>query len=367
MAGEYGGASSSLDFGYYILNTYHPERDGDAARLYGRYLEQVAAAEAAGFGTVWATEHHFHRFGGMTPSPQLLLTAIAQRCRRLRLGTSVSILPLRHPLQVAEEFAMLDVLSDGRLEFGAGRGMALSGYVELGVDYATGQERFKEALTLVERAWTEPTLAFEGQYYRCPALTVLPRPLQRPRPPIWVTASADPASFRWIGERGYDLMILPWLFPIAEQRVALYREARAAAGHAGPGRVLAMYPTHVADDPAAARARAEPCWAYWRSLLVPEMAPAAANRAGMAEQVQALDYDRVVAERHVPFGGVETALALVRWLESFGVTHLGLTFHFGGIDHAAALRAIELWGREVGPALRATSTGGGASAGQAPC
>jgi alkanesulfonate monooxygenase SsuD/methylene tetrahydromethanopterin reductase-like flavin-dependent oxidoreductase (luciferase family) len=353
-----------VNLGYYILNTYQPERDGDAASLYGRYLEQVEAAEALGFRTVWATEHHFHHFGGMTPSPQLLLTAIAQRCPRLRLGTSVSILPLRNPIQVAEDFAMLDVLSGGRLEFGAGRGMALSGYVELGIDYASGQDRFKEALTLIDRAWTEPTVAFEGQYYRCPALTVLPRPLQQPRPPIWVTASADPASFRWIGERGYDLMILPWLFPIAEQRVPLYREARAAAGHAGPGRVLAMYPTHIADDPAAARARAEPCWAYWRSLLAPEMAPTAANRAGMAEQVQMLDYDRVVAERHVPFGGVETALALVRWLESFGVTHLGLTFHFGGIDHAAALRAIELWAREVVPDLSSPALLPGAGRGE---
>ena len=350
-----------MDLGYYILNTYHAERDGGAADLYARYLEQAEAAEAAGFGTVWSTEHHFHPFGGMTPSPQILLTAIAARCPRLRLGTSVSILPLHHPLRIAEDFAMLDVLSGGRLEFGAGRGMALAGYVEFGVDYATGQDRFKEALTLIDRAWRLPTVSFDGRYYQCPALSILPRPLQQPRPPIWVTASNDPASFQWIGEQGYNLMILPWLFPIAEQRLAVYREARAAAGHPAATRIMAMYPTHIAEDPAAARARVEPAWAHWRSLLAPEMSVAAANRSGMAQQVQAMDYDHVTAERHMPFGGVDAALATARWLESIGVTHLGLTFHFGGMEHAAALRAIELWGRAVAPALRAASAGGGAT------
>ncbi|HEY7066157.1 MAG TPA: LLM class flavin-dependent oxidoreductase [Chloroflexota bacterium] len=337
-----------MELGYYILNTYVPERDGTAAELYARYLEQVDAAAAAGFDTVWATEHHFHHFGGMTPSPQMLLTLISQRVPSLRLGTSVSILPLHQPLRVAEDFAMLDVLSGGRLEFGAGRGMALSGYEELGIEYAGSQERMKEAITLIDRAWREPTFSFAGRYYQCPELTVLPRPLQQPRPPIWITASVDSASFRWIGEQGYDLMILPWLFPTAEQSVALYREARAAAGHAGPGRVMAMYPTHIAASAEQARVEAEPAWRHWRRLLAPEMATPAANRPGLTGQVEErMSYDSVVAERHVPFGTVAEASELVRWLESFGVTHLGLTFHFGGIDHAATLRAIELWGREV--------------------
>jgi hypothetical protein len=143
-------------------------------------------------------------------------------------------------------------------------------------------------------------------------------------------------------------MILPWLFPTAEENVALYREARAAAGHAGPGRVMAMYPTHIADTAEQARAEAEPAWRHWRRLLAPEMATPTANRPGLTAEVQeAMSYDYVVSERHVPFGTVDEAWRLVRWLESFGVTHLGLTFHFGGVDHAAALRAIELWGREV--------------------
>jgi len=342
-----------VDFGYYILNTYVPELDGPAAAVYGRYLEQVDAAQALGFDTVWATEHHFRHFGGLTPSPQLLLTAISQRARRLRLGTSVSILPLHHPLRIAEDFAVLDVLSAGRLDFGAGRGMVLSGYAGYRSDWGNAQDRFKEALALVELAWTQPAVTFSGQHYQCSDVMVLPRPIQQPRPPIWVTASTDPASFRWIGEQGYDLMLVPWLFPIAAASMSIYRDARAAAGHPGPGRVMAMYPTHVAETDAEARAAVEPAWARWQALLMPEMAPSTANRPGMPQQVQALTYDVMVNERHGLFGEADQCVRHVRWMaETFGLTHLGLTFYFGGMPHATALRSMELWARHVAPAFR---------------
>jgi alkanesulfonate monooxygenase SsuD/methylene tetrahydromethanopterin reductase-like flavin-dependent oxidoreductase (luciferase family) len=342
-----------VDFGYYILNTYVPELDGSAADVYGRYIEQVDAAEALGFDTVWATEHHFRHFGGLTPSPQLLLTTLSQRVRRVRLGTSVSILPLHQPLRIAEDFAMLDVLSAGRLEFGVGRGMVLSGYAGYRSDWADAQDRMKEALALIQLAWTEPAVTFAGQHYQCSEVMVLPRPAQQPRPAIWVTASTDPASFRWIGEQGYGLMLVPWLFPIAAQNVSVFREGRAAGGHPGPGRVMAMYPTHVAETDPEARAAAKPAWARWQALLMPEMAPNAANRPGMSQQVQGLNYDVMVGERHALFGTVDRCVQHVRWMtETFGLTHLGLTFYFGGMPHTKALRAMELWSRHVAPHFR---------------
>jgi len=350
-----------MEFGYYILNTYEPERDGSASSLYGRYLEQAEAAEAAGFNAIWATEHHFRHFGGMTPSPQLLLTAISQRTRRARLGSSVSILPLHHPLRIAEDFAVLDVLSDGRLEFGAGRGMVLSGYRGYGSDWADAQERMKEALTLIDAAWTRPRITFSGQHYQCEDVLVLPRPLQQPRPPIWVTANVDPASFKWVGEQGYDLMILPWLYPVEETqaRLALYRDSRTAAGHDGPGRVLAMYPAHVAGSAAEARAHAEEPWHVWREYALQEVMADAARRPELPERVQRLSYENMAAQRRAIFGDPEQCAATARWIqETFGVTHLALTFHFGGLDHRAALTAIELWAREVAPAVESAPRAG---------
>lgn len=345
-----------MEFGYYILNTYVPELDGSAPSLYSRYLEQVDAAEASGFDAVWATEHHFRHFGGFTPSPQLLLSALSQRTRRVRLGTSVSILPLHTPLRLAEDFAVLDVLSGGRLEFGAGRGMALSGYEGYRVGWDDAQERMKEALSLIERAWTEPRVTFAGRYFQCENVRVLPRPVQEPRPPIWVTANVDPESFRWIGSQGYDLMTLPWLYPPdgTRERIALYREARAQAGFTTPPRILAMYPAHVAETSEQARAQAEAPWHAWRDYAVEEVKADARRVPDLPAIVQRMSYERTAADRRGVFGSVEECVATACWIrETFGITHLALTFHFGGLSHAAGLRAVELWGRQVAPAVRA--------------
>ncbi|MGN6715920.1 MAG: LLM class flavin-dependent oxidoreductase, partial [Candidatus Binatia bacterium] len=97
-----------VKFGYYILNTYVPELDGDSASVYGRWLEQIDAAESLGLDSLWVTEHHFRHFGGMMPSPSVILAAAAQRTKRLRIGAAVSILPMHNPLRIAEEFAMVD-------------------------------------------------------------------------------------------------------------------------------------------------------------------------------------------------------------------------------------------------------------------
>jgi alkanesulfonate monooxygenase SsuD/methylene tetrahydromethanopterin reductase-like flavin-dependent oxidoreductase (luciferase family) len=343
-----------VDFGYYILNTYIPELDGTGSDLYGRYREQIQAAEAAGFDTVWATEHHFRTFGGMTPNPQMLLAVIGQWAPKLRLGSSVSILPLRNPLQVAEDFAVLDVLTDGRLEFGAGRGMVLSGFAGFGVDWDTAQDRMKEALTLIDRLWTEPRVSFAGQFFQCENVALMPRPVQQPRPPIWVTANTDPESFRWIGARGYDLMTLPWLFPPDRTRelVGVYREARLAAGHTAPPRIMAMYPAHVAETAALARERCEAAWNRWRDFIVEEVRADPLRHQEADRRSAMLSYDNMVSERRAIFGSVEDCVATVRWLaETFGLTHLGLTFHFGGLSQDAGLRTVDLWGRAVAPAV----------------
>ena len=130
-----------MKFGYYLLNTYVPELDGDCAALYDHWLEQIDAAENLGFDSLWVTEHHFRYFGGMMPSPSILLAAAAQRTKKMRLGAAVSILPMHNPLRVAEEFAMVDQLSGGRVLFGAGRGMHPTEYAVFGADWNNAQQR----------------------------------------------------------------------------------------------------------------------------------------------------------------------------------------------------------------------------------
>jgi alkanesulfonate monooxygenase SsuD/methylene tetrahydromethanopterin reductase-like flavin-dependent oxidoreductase (luciferase family) len=130
-----------VKFGYYILNTYVPELDGDSTAVYTHWLEQFDAAESLGFDSLWVTEHHFRNFGGMMPSPSVILAAAAQRTKKMRLGAAVSIIPMHNPLRIAEEFAMVDQLSSGRLNFGAGRGMHPTEYTVFGYDWSNAQKR----------------------------------------------------------------------------------------------------------------------------------------------------------------------------------------------------------------------------------
>ena len=173
-----------MKFGYYILNTYVPDLDGESSELYAHWLEQIDAAEDLGFDSLWVTEHHFRYFGGMLPNPQLLLAAAAQRTKRMRLGAAVTILPMHHPIRIAEDFAMVDLLSNGRLNFGAGRGMHPLEYTVFDADFKTAQSRLPEALDIIVRAWTGGEFEWNGKHYRYPKLAVYPKPAQKPHPPV---------------------------------------------------------------------------------------------------------------------------------------------------------------------------------------
>src|ERR1700730_16756227 len=225
-AGTRNQGTGPMKFGYYILNTYVPKLDGKSPELYAHWLEQIDAAENLGFDSFWATEHHFRYFGGMLPNPQMLLAAAAQRTKRMRIGPAVTILPMHHPVRIAEDFAMVDLLSNGRLNFGAGRGMHPLEYTVFGADFKTAQLRLPEALDIVVRAWTDDAFEWNGKDYRYPKLAVYPKPLQKPHPPIYITANRDPESFQMIGQRGYHLMTLPWVATneVHATRVELYLE-----------------------------------------------------------------------------------------------------------------------------------------------
>ena len=249
-----------MKFGYYILNTYVPELDGGSSDVYSHWLEQFDAAESLGFDTLWVTEHHFRHFGGMMPSPSVILAAAAQRTKRMRLGAAVSIMPMHNPLRIAEEFAMVDQLSGGRLNFGAGRGMHPTEYAVFGYDWSNAQKRLPEALDIVTRAWSGGEFEWQGEHYRFPKLRVYPQPRQQPHPPIYVTANRDPESFHNDRQAGHHLMTLPWVATNEEQRlrVEIYWAALRDGGHAVEDKdIFTMYPIYVGDSDAQARARSD--------------------------------------------------------------------------------------------------------------
>src|SRR5438270_3341998 len=169
-----------------------PERRVDLAAVYARALERIEIMDRTSYDAVWLAEHHFSSFS-VCPSVHMVGTMAAARTKRLRIGTAVSLAPFYHPLRLAEEVALLDVLSGGRVNWGAGRGFSRGEFAAFGVPAEESTARFRENVEIVLRAWTEERLSYQGQHFQCDGVEVLPKPMQRPHPPVWMAATSESA------------------------------------------------------------------------------------------------------------------------------------------------------------------------------
>lgn len=230
-----------------------PERRTDIAQVYARALDRIAIMDQTGFDAVWLAEHHFSDFS-VCPSVHMVGTLAAARTRRLRIGTAVSLAPFYHPLRLAEEVALLDVISGGRVNWGAGRGFARVEFENFGVPPEESSSRFREAVEIVLKAWTEERLSFAGRHFRFDGVEVLPKPMQRPHPPVWLAATS-PEAIAWAAGRGFSILMDPHSAhrEIGEKR-RFYGEQLAAAGFSGEGRDIPMARlVALAASPAAAK------------------------------------------------------------------------------------------------------------------
>src|ERR1700742_5207955 len=150
--------------------------------VYQTALERFSIMDKSGYDAVWLAEHHFSSFS-VCPSVHMMGTLAAARTTRLRIGTAVSLAPFYHPMRLAEEVALLDMLSGGRVNWGAGRGFAPSEFKAFGVPPEESAERFREAVDIVLKAWTEERFSFKGAHFSVDDIELLPKPLQRPHPP----------------------------------------------------------------------------------------------------------------------------------------------------------------------------------------
>jgi alkanesulfonate monooxygenase SsuD/methylene tetrahydromethanopterin reductase-like flavin-dependent oxidoreductase (luciferase family) len=178
-----------------------------------------------------------------------LAGAIGARTSSIKIGTAVQILPLCHPLQLAEEAATVDHISHGRLIFGIGRSGFARTYAAYGVPYAESRERFAETLEIVRRAWTSETFSFEGKFFQYHDVCVVPKPYQQPHPPVRIAATS-PDTFPAIGAQGFDLFCAVRTGTLSElaPNLSAYRSAYAAAGHSGTGGVFLRVPVYVASS-----------------------------------------------------------------------------------------------------------------------
>jgi alkanesulfonate monooxygenase SsuD/methylene tetrahydromethanopterin reductase-like flavin-dependent oxidoreductase (luciferase family) len=235
---------------------FNTRKGKSQARTLEESFKEIDAAEAVGMDSVWLAEDHFNPENSIIASPFTVAGAVAVRTSRVRIGMGVVLLPLRNPVQVAEEASTVDLLSHGRLDVGVGRSPLLTNYRGFNIPYEEAQARLLEALEVIKRAWTEDPFSHQGRFWTFGDVTLVPKPLQTPHPPIWFAASSE-ESFPLAGKMGYPILVPSVTgIPKLVERVRVYRKAWHQAGHPGQGAVMLRIPAYAAET--AARARSEP-------------------------------------------------------------------------------------------------------------
>ena len=245
-----------MEFG--IFHEFWSTRASSQPEAFAHSFAEIAAAEEWGLDAVWLAEIHMNPTRALVTAPLIVASAIAARTSRIKIGTAVQILPLGHPLRLAEETATIDQISNGRLIFGIGRSAFPRAYNAYGISYEESQDRFAESLEIIKLAWTEPTCSYHGHYHSFENFTLVPRPVQLPHPEIRIAAS-QPDTYEQIGRLGYPLFSAVRASPLTElaRHTRTYRDAWAAAGHPGEPQAYLQTPVYVAEPQERALAEAE--------------------------------------------------------------------------------------------------------------
>jgi alkanesulfonate monooxygenase SsuD/methylene tetrahydromethanopterin reductase-like flavin-dependent oxidoreductase (luciferase family) len=351
-----------MPFEFGIFHEFTRNAGQTDAEAFGQSFAQVDAAERWGLDVIWLAELHFLPERSVASAPLLIASAIAARTSRVKIGIAVQVLPLCHPLRLAEEVATLDHLSQGRLIFGVGRSGFARTYEAYGVPYGESRERFAEVLEILTRAWSGARFSFEGQFHKFRNVTIVPKPLQKPHPPLRIAAtSAD--TFPAIGAMGLPIFVAVRLGTIEElgPSIAAYRQAYRAAGHAGQGEVYLRVPIYVGTTEASARAEPEQSiMQFYRSLGLQLAdsagrpgARAAENRAERGLALQTVSYEDALREK-VIVGTPDTVTARLQDLtRTLGLNGVLAELNCGGLlPDDKVMRSLQLMCEEVAPRFR---------------
>lgn len=314
-------------------------------------VAQAQLAEAVGFDFCLIAEHHFSDYS-VAPSPVLEALAILRATSTLRVGTAVAVLPEWQPLRLAEEMAVADQLSGGRFIAGVGRGFAPFEQERFDVDVTQGRVHFEEALDVLVKAWTETDFTYDGKFVRVPhPTTVLPRPVQRPHPPLWLAGSSA-ESVELVGRLGMTPITSVALG--AEQLAANraeYERARARHGRAAePLEVVAQ--GHAFVGATEAEVRAILPQARWQRRAVPALVAGRVEHGVLDVRPLESEPDDDALLNSQLFGTPPQIIARLRALEEAGVTHVSMLLTLGGLEHERVMASIRLVGEAVLPALR---------------
>ncbi len=350
-----------MRYSIFSVNDHHPRLPRTVPQLYAQVMAQCELAEALGYDTFFCAEHHFHEYG-VVPDPAVMLAALSQKTRTIRLGTAISILTFHDPRRIAETYSMLDLLSGGRLVLGVGSGYLAHEFVGYDRDPKEKRERFNENLELVRRLMAGESFAYQGRFSKSDKVVLNVRPHEGRVPPIYVAVLAREAAYH-VGRQGNRIFTVPYAsckdFADIGRMLEEYRRGRADAGlEADEDDHVFTLHTYVARSDEEAR-REEAKAAY--DLYVD-------TRLYAKKHI----YEDILANGICLFGSVQTVADKLCRLHEMGIRHVATMHNFGALAPERVERSMSLFAREVMPAVatvastRARTSGSARSSSAAP-
>jgi alkanesulfonate monooxygenase SsuD/methylene tetrahydromethanopterin reductase-like flavin-dependent oxidoreductase (luciferase family) len=347
-----------MKFGYFTLSDNHY---ADNVRSPNQFVSDITAealyADELGMHSAWIGEHHFNSLGVLS-CPDLVLAYIAANTKHIRLAPAVTVLPLHHPIRVAEQWATLDLLSNGRVDFAAGRGYDRREYLPFHVSFEDNQSIFDEGLELVRRLWAsgDDRITYRGKHYSFEDVRITPKPVQRPIPTY--VASFSKPSIELAARLGCGLIVAPFAAAMSfgglKQVADLYHESCAKFG-TRPGRLMCSYFTHFADNKAQEDAQRARQIRYYKECVIPAF-PGDPNTAppsyryfiAMVERLQKVRPEDLT-ENSVLIGSAAGMTETLKKVEAAGFAEVILYFNVGLKPHAQVKDEMARFMREVAP------------------
>ena len=353
--------TAPLEFGLFFQL---PQADGqDVPSRYRDTIAQIVEADRLGFDLAWLAEMHFVREFSVLPSPLVVAAAAAAQTTRIRLGTGVALIPLVQPIRAAEDAATLDIISGGRLEYGIGRGSIAEHFNGFGVAIGERAARFDEAIEVILQAWSDEPVNFHGRFFDYDNVKVVPKPVQRPRPPIRLAANSDESFERAIAE-GWPVFASPItaFHEDLDRRYAQYWEGRTEReGKRPPAKEVGLaLPVHVAETSEQARDEARASVASYMNVIASTGLRTLVSRGGDPNNLPPLmqrnrpsNLERLLDEVCVIGSVREVTEKLAALRDRYGVGHFLTWCNTGGmIPHDQVVRSMTLIMERVAPALR---------------
>ena len=310
-----------MKFGIFVFGDNHPDLGRSNRRYYEEVLNIAEWAEELGFDSFWLGEHHLYWYGTCA-SPPMVIAALGQRTRKIRLGPAVSVLPFHHPLIVAEEYALADNLCGGRLEFAVGSGFSPVEFQTFGLTMEEAKEKFWEGFDVVLKAWTQEQFSHQAKHYRFENVSLYMKPLQKPTPPIWIAASSDETLTR-AGELGLSVMGIPFTRSTnlgdVKAKNDLYKSSYASAGHARAPDIMVALHVYLDPNEATAINGSRPC--FERAI--------AFHKTHRRPGSKIPNLDELRREKLGVFTTPGEAIEIFRAYEKIGVTHVICLVNFG--------------------------------------